>query len=163
MAGSPKTRFYNFLSQDFLMFVGTPSWTRTGPTPGTLGLETKADYDLSARALALRQGSATFRRCCFLRIDCVRAHRASPDRVAVVTLIALVGRNIESNLCRWARRRMPMGGQLAGRFPFLCSRQNWCALPKGAGVEQENHQRMASSLRPPGSSSIRICYEPCNV
>jgi len=27
--GSPKTRFYNFLSQDSLMFLGAPRWIRT--------------------------------------------------------------------------------------------------------------------------------------
>ena len=33
--GSPKTRFSNFFSQDFLMFLGTPSWIRTGSVPRT--------------------------------------------------------------------------------------------------------------------------------
>jgi hypothetical protein len=45
----------------------------------------------------------------------------SPDRAAVVTLIALVGRNIKVNLQRRGKRRMPAtrSGQLAVKVPFL--------------------------------------------
>ena len=41
------------------------------------------------------------------------------------------------------------GGAIGGAVPFFrCPTK----LVRGAGVEQENQQRMASSLRPPGSS-----------
>jgi hypothetical protein len=98
MAGSPKTRFYNFFSQNFLMFLGTPSWIRTVPG-GWPARRSEADYGFLAdvrlpfACRAPGSGVVAFSvSIMFVLIVFLL------DRVAVVTLIALVMKNIKAIL-----------------------------------------------------------------
>ena len=98
MAGSPKTRFSELFSQDSLMFLGTPSRIRTVPG-GWPARRSEADYGFLAdvrlpfACRAPGSGVVAFSvSIVFVLIVFLL------DRVAVVTLIALVMKNIKAIL-----------------------------------------------------------------